>query len=305
MMKAGDLKPPDFCRRLSSSGIVFRTGPFLVSLRSNIRSFGETWQACYHSVELYPDETVAHFQIQVLCKTGPRGLLRPQAIFRVAGREPFDPYPLSHAFPMFEWGLNWCIGTMAHQYLMLHSAVVERNGFAVIMPAQPGSGKSTLCAGLVAKGARLLSDEFGIVDMASGTLLPIPRAAPLKNESIDVIRRYSPEARMGPMYDKTRKGTVSHLFPEASDLAAQHEPAQPALILFPRYVADEQSVELVEQPRAVALTRLVNNSFNYLITAEAGFHALTELVRQCQCIQLRYADMDSAIEAIDQSLPSP
>lgn len=282
-------------------GICFQTGPFLVNLQSNIREFVTTWSSCYEELEIREDKPVTHFRIQVMRANGLRRLAKPQAVFRVAGLEPFDPYPLSHAFPMFEWGLNWCIGTMAHKYLLLHSAAVEKDGKAVVMPAQPGSGKSTLCAGMISKGWRLLSDEFGILDMNSGLLQPLPRAAPLKNESIEFIQSFAPEARLGPHFDKTRKGRVAHLFPTGEHLRAQDDQAQPALIVFPRYVP-ESSLRIKDQPKPVALTRLINNSFNYLISGEKGFEALVNLITQSKCVELQYSNMDEAIEALGDQI---
>ena len=81
---------------------------------------------------------------------------------------------------MLEAGLNWCIGNLAHQYLVIHSATLERGGRALLMPAPPGSGKSTLCAALITRGWRLLSDEFALVDPATGLLVPVPRPVALK-----------------------------------------------------------------------------------------------------------------------------
>jgi predicted ATPase len=46
---------------------------------------------------------------------------------------------------------------------MLHAAVVEKNGKALILPALPGSGKSTLSAALAMNGWRFLSDEFTMI----------------------------------------------------------------------------------------------------------------------------------------------
>jgi hypothetical protein len=45
-------------------------------------------------------------------------------------------------YPMFEWGLNWCIASHAHSFLVIHATVVERGGRAMVLPAPPGSGKA-------------------------------------------------------------------------------------------------------------------------------------------------------------------
>lgn len=290
--------PAELTKKLKDPGVRFRSGPFVVHLKSNLPSFVETWASCYSSLELLPATEIPHFRIQVLRKSLFARPIRTQAVFLLEDRQPFEPYPADHAFPMFEWGLNWCIGTMAHQFLMLHSAALEKHGRALLMPAQPGSGKSTLCAALLGAGWRLLSDEFGLLDPQSGELAPMPRAAPMKNESIDVISGRCPGLSMGPTFLKTRKGTVAHVFPPEDALARQREHATPKLILFPRYEAGSSTL-LSDQPRSVALTRLVNNSFNYLVSGEQGFTALCEVVRRARCRQLVYSDLDDAIARIE------
>ena len=65
------------------------------------------------------------------------------------GRKPFWPLPAAHMLPALEWGINWCIATRSNHLLMLHSAVVERGGAAILFPAWSGHGKSTLCTALV------------------------------------------------------------------------------------------------------------------------------------------------------------
>lgn len=90
--------------------------------------------------------------------------------------------PVGHAFPQLEWAMNWCISTQANFYLLLHSAVIERNGFAAIMPAPPGSGKSTLCAALINRGWRLLSDELALISLHDQNIYPLARPVGLKND---------------------------------------------------------------------------------------------------------------------------
>ena len=69
----------------------------------------------------------------------------------------------------------------------MHAAVFERDSSAVVLPGPSGVGKSTLCAALVARGWRLLSDEVAMIRPQDGLLQPYPRPISLKNESIEMI----------------------------------------------------------------------------------------------------------------------
>ena len=51
--------------------------------------------------------------------------------------------------------------------------------------------------------------------------------------------------------------------------------------------------------RAVALTKLVNNSFNYAVTMQAGFRSVTQLVKQVDCYDLPNGSIAQAVDAIE------
>ncbi|WP_295883968.1 HprK-related kinase A [uncultured Thiohalocapsa sp.] len=282
---------------------IYRHGPFTVRVTTPLRRLRALLSWCYGDSEPDAGTVLVHFDLQV--RQGPllRRLFSPQAIFRTDTATPFAPFPRSHAFPLLEWGLNWCVATRAHQFLMLHAGVLERDGYALVLPAVPGSGKSTLTAALALRGWRLLSDEFGLLDWRTGLLMPLPRAIPLKNRSIRVIRDFAPEAELGPVFPKTRKGDVAHLRPPAESRRRQHESAQPAWIVFPRYVRNSP-LQLAGLHDSTAFTRLSQNAFNYRLLGATGFDALTQLVRSCRCWSAQFGDLNAMITAIDH-LPVP
>jgi len=296
-MKLGDIASTDFENMARKTGVRYQTGPFNINLKTQNRSLLLFLHQFYASAQTVASEEFCQFHIDISRSQGLRRFLRPKALFAMDSINPFEPYPYDHAFPMLEWGLNFCIGTSANQYLMLHSAAVERNGKAMILPALPGSGKSTLCAGLINRGWRLLSDEFGIIDLETGQVIPLPRSIPLKNQSIEVIRNFAPEALMGPLYKKTRKGDVMHLAPPPESLLRQFEPARPAWVVFPKY-EEGAKAELSVENTAMAFTRLSNNSFNYKVTMERGYHALTKLTRQVKCYRLISGDLEETIDLL-------
>src|SRR5437763_10145582 len=163
MMRIGELSARAVHERMSSHGLGVALAPITARSRSPLRFFAEQIGALYSDSELVGADDYADADIRVLLVRGIRQWPRPQVQFIVDGVTPFERFPLHHALPMFEWGLNWVFCHRMHQYLLLHAAVVERDGRALLLPAWPGSGKSTLAASLSCRGWRFLSDEFGIV----------------------------------------------------------------------------------------------------------------------------------------------
>jgi HprK-related kinase A len=291
-------------RRRTPARAIYRLGPFTVRIDTPFTKLRRLIAWCYGDDGIDSADPIVHFHVRI--ERGPlhRRVLAPQAIFRADTETPFAPFPQDHAFPLLEWGLNWCIATRAHQYLMLHAGVLERDGRALILPALPGSGKSTLTAALSLSGWRLLSDEFGLLDLRTGMLQPLPRAIPLKNASIDVIRLFGRgTADIGPTFPRTRKGDVAHLRPPAASRRRQHELARPAWIVFPRYIAGSP-LRLGALPPSVAFTRLSQNAFNYQLLGAAGFEALRDLIGRCRCWSADFGDLDSMLRALERLPPA-
>lgn len=250
-----------------------------------------------HPVEA--EERFADFHVAILRPGGLRRWLRPQVVFRFDGRPPFHPLPGDQAFPILEWGLNWCVSAHCHQHLIVHAAVVERGGRALLLPAPPGSGKSTLCAALVHRGWRLLSDELALFDPASGTLVPLARPVSLKNASIEVIRGFAPRAVLGETVHDTLKGSIAHMRPPADAVGRALEPARPRWIVMPRWVAGEKAA-LEPLPRGRAFMQIADSAFNYHLHGRDGFALLTDAVQACDCYEFVYGELDEAMRVFER-----
>ncbi|MBA4260799.1 MAG: HprK-related kinase A [Comamonadaceae bacterium] len=242
----------------------------------------------------------ADFHVAVLPR---RRWYKPLSVFQMDGLQPFTPLALEEAFAFLEWGMNWCVTSHCHRLLTVHSAVLENHGHVVLLPAPPGSGKSTLCAALMLNGWRLLSDEMALLDVDTGRVLPFPRPVSLKNRSIDVIRRLDPSVVIGPVAHDTMKGTVAHLKVSSLSLEQARVSAPPAWIVFPKY-EEGASLAVTERPKAQALVELASNSFNHHVHGRAGFEALSRVTDRSDCHDLRYGDLDQALRWFSELKPS-
>lgn len=298
-MKLLQLPPADLRRQLAGSGVWMRTGPFSLRVQSDIPDVAEGLTQLYGQFEVRSaHEAFADFHVSVKSTPGLRRWIRPQVGFDFDGVRPFKPLPRDQAFPMLEWGLNWCVSTQAHHYLIIHAAVVEKHGRAAILPAPPGSGKSTLTAGLVLSGWRLLSDELTLIDRKTGRIQPLPRPVSLKNQSIDVIRRFDDEAFINRASHDTVKGTVAHMRPPRDSVLRQHESAQPAWVIFPKWEAGA-ATRLTPRSQAQTFMFLAQNAFNYSHLGADGFRVGTALIDQAACYDFRYSDLAEAVAAFD------
>ena len=300
-MKVADLPRPELRDRLAGDGIAIDFGAACARVRADVPGFDAAFAAVYGGFEAGNSDGFCDLTVRLRRARGLRRLVQPQVELVVDGHTHFAPFPADTHLPLLEWGMNFLIAERLGAHLLLHAGVVELGGRALILPAMPGSGKSTLTAALATRGFRLLSDEFGVVRLDDACLLPMLRPVALKNESIEVIARFAPGATIGPRFPKTRKGTVAHMAPDAAALARHHEAASPAMVIFPRY---DPSVRCAIEPerRSLAFSRLSVNAFNYEMLGPEAFEAVGRLVAACRAYRLAYADLDCAIETIRELL---
>lgn len=285
--------------RLENDGLVLAIGPFVFCIQSSLDSITNNIEKIYGDFQLLSHDDLIDFYVAIKKPRGLRSFIKPQINFYNNEHSPFLPLPASQAFPLLEWGMNWCIAQHAHHYLLLHSAVLEKNGKSVILPAQSGSGKSTLCALLAINGWRLLSDEMALINVKSNQLHALARPISLKNESINVIQRQSCETIFGEVIDDTTKGTISHLKPSTLSVQQVEQTVAPFAIVFPKYQA-KQSISVTTTDKATAFMSVIENSFNYAILAETGFNAVSQLIDNTQCHTLTYSNTEEVLAFFEE-----
>lgn len=283
---------------LASSGVCIDIGVATARVRSDVPELAPAFCAAYREHAFTTSADFVDFHVDIVRPTGPRRWLRPQASLRCDGMMPFEPFPAANALPLLEWGGNWLIAQRLHNLLLLHAGAVVKNGRALLMPATPGSGKSTLTAALSLRGWRLLSDEFGAWDPSASMFYAVLKPVALKNESIAVIRRFAPDSPIGPSFPRTRKGTVAHLAADAKSVAQRREPARAGAFILPRWQSGSALMLDRVDPHTLFGT-LAFNAFNYKLLGQTGFDAVVKLVRSCPAWQLVYSDLDEAVAAID------
>jgi HprK-related kinase A len=293
-LNVSHLSPAELKRRLAGDGLPLRTGEFTARIRTRIPSIVEAIGLLYAEHPVEDGDAFCDFHVRLFRPAGLRRWYRPQVKFAFDDFVPFKPLPYDHAFPMLEWGLNWCVASHAHWYLILHAAVIEKDGLAAILPAPPGSGKSTLCATLVNRGWRLLSDELTLINPTTGLIHPLARPVSLKNTSVDIIRAWAPDAVFGPLAHDTLKGTVAHMKPPADSVARALETAQPRWVIFPKYVP-ESPPRLTPHPKGHAVLQFAHNAFNYSVLGTLGYDTLARLIGACDCFDFEYSRLDDAV----------
>ncbi len=297
-MLISDIRHKTLKQQLSNQGLPFRVGPFNVSLKTAVPTVLRHIETLYPHSETLDNNAFIDFYVAVNQVAGLRHWLKPQVVFSFDGYKPFKPLPLEQASAAFEWGLNWCIASASHQYLIIHSAVVEKNGQGLILPGSPGSGKSTLCAALVHRGWRLLSDEMVLLSVADGMIYPIPRPVSLKNQSIEIIKEFAQEAIFGERVEGTTKGDIEHMCASQDSIQRLSIAINARHLVFPHYQSGCKT-EVVPLSKGKAAMNLIENAFNFNILGAVGFNMISDLVNSLECYDFFYPNLHQALDGIE------
>lgn len=269
-------------------------GPFAVRLTTSLSWVARHVQQLYADFPLLPDETVVDAEVSARAS----GWCYRRISLFVDGSLQYPHVPRGAAIPLLEWTLNRCVFHRPSTYLILHAAVVERHGAVVILPGDTGAGKSTLCAALMHRGWRLFSDEVALVRPGDGQVVPAPRPVSLKEDSIEKIRDFAPDAVMGPVWPETPKGRLAHLLPTRASVLRMEETAPASLIVFPSF-APGTAAQLEAVSKADAFLECAAHAFNYIVLGRTGFLALADLISGCDCHGLVYGDLEEAVNLLE------
>jgi HprK-related kinase A len=302
-MNVGDMSLERFAAQLAGAGAAIRWGPFVSHIVSKLPELAAPLHLLYADFPLEAPGGICDFHVCIR----PRSLRLPwteqQVEFLLDGVRVFQPVPRPSALTVFEWRLNWCVYALANQFLIYHAAVVDRDGFSLLLPGHSGVGKSTLCAGLVAVGWRLLSDELALLDPNDGRVRPLARPISLKNQSIEIVKSIAPDSAFGPTATDTAKGRVAHMKPPTSSVRRAGQLATPRLIVSPRFRRDAE-LRLAPLSKTEMFFRLAEMALNYDMHGEQGFCAMIRLIDAADCYQLAYSSLDQAVAAMEDLVRS-
>jgi len=303
-LKVHELTISELSEKLTKNDLVIQIGSYNYSIQSNYSLIAESLSILYADFEILNKENIfIDFHITIEPENIFSKFIHRKAQFFFDGFPLFNPLPFLHAPAIIEWGMNWCISSQINTHLIIHAAVIEKSGHAVIMPAPPGSGKSTLTAALIQEGWRLLSDELTIIDIEKGCVTPFPRPVSLKNQSIDIIKKRYPSVVFGPLSTDTSKGNVCHIKPPLFSVEQQLRECPVGWVIFPKYEPDVPAV-LKPLCKGQSLMDVAENSFNYSRLGGVGFDVLRKVISGADCYQFHYSELDDAV-AIFEKLELP
>jgi hypothetical protein len=191
----------------------------------------------------------------------------------------------------------WDSAIRAHDFLMyIHAGVVGTGRSCVLLPAAPGSGKSSLTAALVHRGFRYFSDEVALIEPATFHVPAMPLAMAIKSAGWELMARYHPAIESLPIHVRNDAKVLRYVPPPPD--AVSQVPAPASHLIFPRYEKDVPT-RLTPLPRAEALGRLMDECLGLRRRLDQAI--VRELVRWMggiDCYALSFSCLETAADLV-------
>lgn len=292
-----DIPPREFAQTLRGKGIQLVTGACVYHIRVDMPRLAAEIAAMYGAYPYSEPDGIADASVHITSLRAWPVPWRSRVKVLVDGHRQLESLPEYDPYAVFEAGLNWSIALSDIAPLLMHAAVVERDGAALLLPAPSGSGKSTLCAALCCSGWRLFSDEMAVFGRRDSWLLPNPRPVSLKNDAIAVIQARSSQACFSKTCTGGPKGRVAYMRAPRDAVSRCAEAAPARLVVQPVYrKAARLAVRTVQKVEAFRM--LTDNAVNYASMLDTGFDTMTRIVDNAGFYEMTYSDLDEAMAEI-------
>jgi hypothetical protein len=192
------------------------------------------------------------------------------------------------------------LAAMAPGALSLHAGSVAVGSKACLLPADSGSGKSSLVTAAVLDGAAYLSDEFALLS-ADGYVLPFPR--PLQWGKLRHPAFRHAEMLAGGKLAKAMFRFPDHRGKTIANLLwlpthVRHTPANAAIVALPHYRRDAPDAAIVPIRRGEALMELPRHLHHQMDPATMLRELNARLPAATRFCRLPFSDARAAWRAL-------
>jgi hypothetical protein len=181
------------------------------------------------------------------------------------------------------------------EFLLIHAgSVVTSRGEGVLLPADAGSGKTTLVAGLIRSGFRFLSDEIGVIDHRGGVLRPYPRALNFKEGAEAIFPELPVHSNGSPLPASPGYVRAEEIRPDV-----MADPSEVRFVIAPRYI-EGAPTRITALSAGETVKELWTNAMNLEAYGARALPILANVADGAKGYRLLSGDLDEAIRAVEQ-----
>jgi hypothetical protein len=201
--------------------------------------------------------------------------------------------------PTVKW-LLWEAAINSHRFFLnIHAGAVGDGKGVIMLPAAPGSGKSSLTAALSRSGLDYFSDEITLLEEPDLALRPIPLAVCVKSTGWELMTPLFPNLPKLKVHRRGDGKIVRYVPPPPFRHGTRRDRTYPVrAIVFPKYVADA-GTKLTPILRVDALSRLMEECL--VVPVPLTLRRIQRLVRWIKgirCYELKMSSLDQAVNLV-------
>jgi HprK-related kinase A len=284
--------------RLAESGLTVRLGPFNVRIQTRLRELADQLYFLYTNHALVEDE-ITEIHLQIVARRFLRQPFSPAAQCLLDGQDFLPAVPAGQALDLLERCIRFAVVARTNHLLIFRAAALERNGHVLLLPSRTHSETEALCAVLIHRGYRLLSDRLGMLDPQAGEFVPIPTALSFSSGSMREIGQHFSDVVSPSSVVESCGGAMAHLGPSKESVDRAADTARARWIVFPEWSASETS-QLERVTESDAFFRLAGSAYNYEMLGAEGFAAVAQLVATCRSYSLDCSDLENALTVLGE-----
>ena len=180
---------------------------------------------------------------------------------------------------------------------VFHASAISSQNKCLMFAGDSGSGKSTICAILMAAGFNLVADDFIPVDGLSGRVYPFPAALSVKKSALAPLMKLFPGLAEADEFSyPAMEKTVRYLPPELQPENFQVGYPCKALV-FVSY-KEHSGMTLETLSKEISFQKLIPDS--WISPLEANAERFLDWFLDLPCYQLTYSNSEEMVIAIQK-----